>query len=387
MLRALLRSVQLLIVAAAIGVSSVATADEAVRIERVPDGGIQPQVMVDTDGTVHLIYFQGEPGAGDVFYVHRAAGATSFSGPIRVNSQSGSVIAVGSIRGAQLAIGKGNRVHVAWNGSGKAEPRGPGKWDAPMLYTRMNDTRMAFEPQRDVIGQAYVLDGGGSVAADAAGNVYVAWHAGSSGEANRRVWVVRSTDEGRTFVPETAVDSEKLGACGCCGMKAFADSQGSVFFLYRSARENVNRDLQLLASKDGGRTFSNQRMERWMIATCPMSSEAFVEGPGGTFAAWETNGQVSFARIDAESRGIPRPTAAPGEGSGRKHPSLAVARDGRLLLAWDEGTGWQKGGALAWQEFDAQGKPTRTRGKQDGIPVWSFTAAYARPDGTFVILY
>ena len=30
-----------------------------------------------------------------------------------------------SIRGAQMAIGRGERVHVAWNGSGAAEPKGP----------------------------------------------------------------------------------------------------------------------------------------------------------------------------------------------------------------------------------------------------------------------
>jgi hypothetical protein len=42
-----------------------------------------------------------------------------------VNSQPESAIAAGTIRGAQLAIGKAGRVHVAWNGSQNAEPVGP----------------------------------------------------------------------------------------------------------------------------------------------------------------------------------------------------------------------------------------------------------------------
>jgi hypothetical protein len=36
---------------------------------------------------------------------------------LRVNSQQGSAIAAGAIRGAHLAVGRNGRVHVAWNGS------------------------------------------------------------------------------------------------------------------------------------------------------------------------------------------------------------------------------------------------------------------------------
>src|SRR5262249_8938066 len=42
-----------------------------VTIERVPDGGLQPQVALAPDGTLHLLYFRGEPAHGDLFYVHR----------------------------------------------------------------------------------------------------------------------------------------------------------------------------------------------------------------------------------------------------------------------------------------------------------------------------
>src|SRR5207302_1981958 len=133
-----------------------------------------------------------------------------------------------------LAIGKGNRVHVAWNGSGKAAPKIDVKYGSPMLYARLAD--VAFEPQRNVARKALLLDGGGSVAADRDGNVYVVWHSGD-GEENRRVWVARSTDDGATFAAEQPADSKPEGACGCCGLKAFADREGSLYVLYRSARE------------------------------------------------------------------------------------------------------------------------------------------------------
>lgn len=368
---------------------SAAPASAEVRLVRVPNRGIQPQAAVDNDGMLHVIYLGDEPGAANVYYVRKPSGSEQFLNPVRVNSQAGSAIAVGSIRGAHLAIGKANRVHVAWNGSNRAEPKGNAKYGNPMLYSRLADDGAQFEPQRNVIHQAYGLDGGGSVAADLDGNVYVAWHAGDgSGEGNRRVWLVRSSDDGATFSSETPADANRDGVCGCCGMKAFADRQGTVYLLYRSAREKVNRDMNLLISTNHGKTFRSELAGRWMIPNCPMSSEAFVDAPEAVIAAWETDGQVFFSRIGKKQRIIGRTIAAPGSAGGRKHPALAVNGRGEMLLVWTEGTGWEKGGALAWQVFDEAGNPTEIRGRlANAIPVWSFAAAYAEPDDSFVILH
>lgn len=363
-----------------------------VKLVRVPERGIQPQVQVDGEGRLHLVFLGDDPGSANVYYTHKSAGAPdetqSFSKALRVNSQPGSAIAIGSIRGAQMAIGSGNRVHVAWNGSNKAEPKGAVKYGNPMLYSRLADGGERFEPQRNVIEKAYNLDGGGSVAADLEGNVYVVWHGGDgTGEANRRIWVVHSSDEGRTFAPESAADAMRQGVCGCCGLKAFADREGEIFILYRGARENVNRDMLLLTSTDHGSSFSSVLADKCTIATCPMSSESFVDGPQAVTAAWETNDQVYFARYDKQGAKLSKATPAPGEPAKRKHPALATNGKGETILVWTEGTGWERGGGLAWQVFDERGKPTRARGRSDGIPVWSFAAVYAAPDDSFVILY
>jgi hypothetical protein len=360
-----------------------------VTILRVPAKGIQPQVAVDGKGTVHLVYFGGDPAGGDLFYVRSENGGDTFSRPLRVNSGPGSAVAVGNIRGAHLALGKAGRVHVAWNGSGKAEPKGP-DGAAPMLYTRLNDAGTAFEPQRNVIQSAAGLDGGGSVAADEAGNVYVAWHApapGRKGEDNRCAWVARSADEGKTFAPEQRANPEATGACGCCGMRAFADGHGAVYLLYRAAREKVHRDMYLLASADQGDHFRSEKVDEWVVSMCPMSSEAFAEGAGGVLAAWETNGQVYWCRVDQASGKRSPAVAAPGGGGGRKHPVLAVNGAGETLLAWTEGMGWNRGGSVEWRVYDKAGKPTRAAGRADGVPTWSLVTVFARPDGTFAVLY
>ncbi|HLU46506.1 MAG TPA: hypothetical protein VK116_00430, partial [Planctomycetota bacterium] len=88
-----------------------------VKVIRVPDGGIQPEVVRDDEGVVHMIYFSGDAKAGDVFYTRSKDDGASFRPPLRVNSQAKSVIAIGTVRGAQLAVGRDGRVHVAWMGA------------------------------------------------------------------------------------------------------------------------------------------------------------------------------------------------------------------------------------------------------------------------------
>lgn len=381
-------SVSVLVPFFASTVGSTRTALGEVTLIRTPDGGIQPQTVVDHDRVLHLIYFKGDPEAGDILYVRKEAGSNHFSEPIRVNSQPGSAIAIGSVRGAQIAVGKGSRVHVAWMGSRMAQPRGP-DGAAPMLYARLNDAGTAFEPQRNVAQFAGGLDGGSSVAADNFGNVYVTWHGRGDmpGEANRRVWLAHSNDEGKTFSRETAANSEPTGACGCCGMRAFADHKGTLYILYRAATENIRRDMVLLISTDRGRTFQGRRVHNWQLNACPMSTASIGEGGGRLLAAWETAGQVYYATVDPSALKISSPIAAPGNGGDRKHPAVAENARHETILAWEEGTGWKRGGWLAWQVFDAAGRPTDKKGRTEGVPIWGLTAAFADPSAGFTIVY
>jgi hypothetical protein len=373
---------------AALGLGQDQATPQGVALVRVPERGLQPQVAVDARGVVHLLYYKSDPAAGDLYYARSDDGAR-FGPPRRVNSQPGSAIAVGNIRGGHLALGRRGRVHVAWNGSQKATPTVPGaKYGSPMLYTRLNDTGTAFEPQRNLIHAAAGLDGGGSVAADGAGNVYVFWHApepGKQGQANRRLWVAVSTDDGKTFAAEKTAADEPTGACGCCGMRAFADRQGTVYALYRGAKTEEQRDMFLVTS--AGQGFKIDNVHPWHVNFCPMSSEAFAEGPDFVTAAWETNGQVYFARIDPATGKRSAPVAAPGAANERKHPALAVNTRGEVLLAWTEGMGWNRGGRVAWQVFNRDGTPTTVHGRTVGVPVWSLVAAYLRPDGRFAVMY
>ena len=380
--------------AAAVSLRAGTTGQQLVQVLAVPHGGLQPQVAFTGD-RLHLIYFAGDPKHGDVFYARSDDFGGSFSSPIQVNSQPGSAIAIGAIRGAQVAVGKGGRVHVAWNGSDLAEPAGilnpeSGKTGAPMLYARLNDAATAFEPERNLMRKTFGLDGGGSLAADRSGNVYVAWHGKApgapEGEAGRQVWIARSADAGAQFADERPATNVPTGACGCCALRLFADAHGILYGLYRSATQNVHRDIYLLRSADAGKTFSVDRLHPWELNACPMSSMAFTEAGSDVLAAWETQTQVYFAPLTHGADAARRSMICPaGTNPKRKYPALARNRHGETLIAWVEGAGWQRGGILGWVVFDASGHPIAACQAKLNVPVWSFPAAVARPDAGFTI--
>lgn len=362
------------------------TARPAVKLARVPDRGIQPQVAAGADGTINLVYFKGDAAAGDVYYT-RLTDWEAWSQPIRVNSSPGSAVALGNIRGARIATGRRGRVYVVWNGSQKAAKENGGRF--PLLFSRLNANGTAFEPERNLIRTAYGLDGGSGIAADRAGRVYVFWHApksGGQGEASRTVWVARSLDDGATFEPERPVWNQPTGACGCCSLDAATDLRGSVYVLFRSARELVHRDMYLLTSDDHGTTFAGSDISAWNVGYCVMSAEAFAASRTGMFAAWETEKHIRLG-IVAGSGKVTRDKVVSGDITNQKYPALAVNRGGDVLIAWTEGMGWKRGGSVHWQLLNAAGKRIGNEGGREGVPAWSLVACYALRTGGFVVLY
>ena len=378
------------------------TAGAKVVTMRVPHGGNVPQAAVDEKGVVHLVYFKAARGArGDLYYVRTADGGATFSPPLRVNSQPDSAIAA---RPPRLAMGRAGRAHVVWNGSSEAKPRGPlnpampadSPYNGtPLLYARLDDAGAAFEPQRSLMRKTFALDGAGTVAADGAGNVYAVWHAAAEGlpegEPGRRVWVAKSADDGKTFAPETMASDRPTGACGCCHAGAFADGRGDVYVLFRGAESAIQRDMYLLVSADRGRTFRGSKVDPWRTSTCPMSSMALGGAPGGVVAGWETEGRVRFGTVRANDAAVAE-TDEPAAGQSsppkdRKHPEVVTNAAGESIRIWTEGMGWKRGGAVAWQVYDRDGKPTAAKGRQDGVPADGDAAAFPRKDGSFVIIF
>ena len=347
----------------------------AVEVLRAPAGASLPQAAVDGDGGLHLIYYTGSMSSGDLWHVTRAREAADWSAPQRVNSRPHSVTGLGPVDGGQLAVGPDGRLHVTWFHRDPA-------W---FYYTRTGDAG-AFEPQRKLSAREEGgVETGSTVAVDAGGDVYVFWHADPVEDADRRVYLAASRDGGEHFDPPRPVSPAPAGACGCCGLRAAADGAEAVHVSYRGAGDNVHRGMRLLTSTDGGRTFDDQLIQPWDIGACPVATTTLDSGPDGTLVAWETEGQVHVANTER----LDEPWSPPGEAEfRRKNATVAVNHRGDILLAWGDGPGWQSGGNLHWQAFDASGRPRGDAGRAEApIPARSVPAIVAEADGSFVIVY
>jgi hypothetical protein len=353
-----------------------------VQIVATPDAGIQPQALTDSNGTLHLLYFKGDPAAGDLYYTRRGRAGT-FSPPLRVNSEPGSAIATGSVRGGRLALGRNGWIHVGWDAAQSIERNGA--QSKPMWYARLAPGAKAFEAQRAIGEHTNGLDGG-ALAADDNGHVSLVWHAVGAvdGEAHRPLYVVSSTDDGARFAPERtlAVDT---GVCSCCQVDATFDARGALQILYRGAAGGIHRDATWLTVA-AGRASSPLRLQAWELNACPMTTFAMAPAGQEIIAAWETQQQIYTAALNPRTRTVTEPSAMSGSAL-RKHPSVAVNARGDRLFAWTEGTAWARGGTLAWELRDRNGVRLDAQSNAGAVPVWGLVAAVARPDGAFLVIH
>lgn len=353
-----------------------------VKTLRVPNGGIQPQAQVDAAGRLHLVYYLGEPGAGDLFYVTRMPGLDRWSEPIRVNRYPKAAVSAGTIRGAQMVLGKGDRVHVAWFGSSEVAGRYSASESpsSPLLVNRLADDGESFEREQNLMTWTKGLDGGGSITADGEGRVWVAWHGrGESkveGELGRAVFLASSMDGGMTFSREQRIEAAPPGACACCGMRIHLVTPERLHIVYRGIAGR-QRPMIDLWSADGGASFQYNVINRWEIEACPMSSASvWSDSTYGVVIASEREGRIHVVRGTSEQGRLVDFGAVSGSG-GAKHPSMAADSGGNLLLAWAEGAGWAKGGVLSWALLDSEGALIRASdpGSRPEIPTWSFPSA------------
>ena len=375
--------VRWIVIPLALALSLVRTTAPRVVVLETPSQGIQPQAVVDRAGALHLLYFTGDPSHGDLYYVRRSPGRSAFSSPVRVNSAPASVLAVGSIRGGQLAVGRDDWIHVAWHSS--PPMNAAAVQPAPLWYSRMRASARAFEPQRE-IGQHVTGMDGDSVAADDRGNVYVVWHAAGvvGGEAHRRVYLAQSRDDGERFEQDRAITNIG-GACGCCGLRAAIDGGGRLDVLYRAATDDVQRDAMWVSVGTHGAS-APVRLHGWELHACPMSLFALAPDGDRMFAAWETAQQIYHATLDPERMTATPPIAVDGA-TLKRLPSVAVNHAGDRLLAWTEGTGWARGGTVAWELQNARGHVIASASNAGSVPIWGLVTAVALPDGSFVIVH
>ncbi len=201
---------------------------------------------------------------------------------------------------------------------------------------------------------------------------------------------MRSKDDGATFSAEEPAFERPTGACGCCGTRALAARDGTLYLLYRAAtagRRSRYVPAQLRRSRRpfprrvdpslAGRGLPDEQRIAGRAGRRPRRAGGLGDPGPGVFQPDRS--------ADAPGRAADRPARA--VSAIASTPPSPATPGARRMLVWTEGTGWQKGGSLAWQLFDRDGRPGGMSGRiKDGVPVWGLAAVVALPDGGFAII-
>jgi hypothetical protein len=264
----------------------MASINAQVQVESLPEPGIQPQVVVTTAGVVHLVYLKGDPKACDIRHATRRVEGDEWTAPVTVNSEPRSAIAAGTIRGAQIALGKDGSVQVIWNGSSDTKP---GKMpQSPLLHARLQPGAKAFSPQQNLMGDTTALDGGASIAANDKGHVCAAT------TPDARGMTLITSKAGRTAL--TKLDDWRIAACPMSSASLLPSAQS-----LRAAWEN---DGQIVTGLMGAAAAATQKIgpknAKHPTLTQNARGQTLITSIIGS--GWSKAGSLHWDILDAQGR-------------------------------------------------------------------------------------
>ena len=326
-----------------------------------PENGKPLVARTDADGHIHLLY----NAADGLKYASSRDGGKTFAASIavvdRASRKDGLVF-----EGWDMAIGKGNRVHVAVGTNAWKLKIPKDEWG--FHYASLSPGEKAFTPLRNINRRP---SEGFSLAADGDGNVAACWLAG-------KLYVNLSRDGGKTFSPQAEIDPT-FDPCNCCTTSSLFDAQGKLAVLYREETNNERDMFLILWDVKANRSIRTRiGSTLWKIEGCPMTYYALTRTESGFLAVWPTKGPIYFARLDAKGNTLP-----PAE---IKTPGKTGMRTGMIGLSGSDGSAlivWRQDDAVKWQLYDAANQPTGALGfaKSPGSGI----AAVADKSGRFIV--
>jgi len=295
-------------------------------------------LVVEPSGVAHLVYSDSDVGNGEVYY--RRYGAGAWDPPIRLaTSAEWSYNPV-------LAQTPDGELHVAWtevNSSGIQT----------LQYVHGDGATWSAPAQLGIAGQRYHNP---SIAADAAGNLHVAWwRQSSSGSAiyyqkwNGSGWETVEYIDGSSAFPAVA-----------------ADDEGRVFVLYERERGWTGvADIQCRIWEGG----------TWAPRIAVSDDSSYAHGPAIAIAAdgtphavwWDgrnATGDIYYSSFDGAAWAAE--TALELDPADAQYPSICAGLDGSLHVTWQdfrEGNGeiyyrCHQGDWLPWERVSRDRHPS-----------------------------
>jgi len=329
----------------------------------VPEGGSPVVARADAQGIIHLLY----NSADGPKYVKFSNNAKTFEPPMTVVDEESRKPGL-VFEGWDMAVGKGNRVHVAM-GTNAWKLKLPEKeWG--FYYASLDPGVAVFTPVRNINSTP---SEGFSLAADDKGTVTACWLSG-------KLYANVSHDGGKTFDPRVEINPS-YDPCNCCTTSAVFGAAGKLAVLYREETNNERDMWMVLWDQEHGQV-SRTRISTtlWKTDVCPMTYYTVSRNDSGFTAVWPTRGEIYFARLDGKGKLLP-----PGE---IKTPGKAGMRTGMLALNAPNGStlvSWRQDDSVKWQLYDAKGQPSGSVGyaKSAGTGV----AGVVDKSGNFILFH
>jgi len=374
--------------------SQALLAQPSVIIQQTPDEGIQPRLINDEKGNIHLLYFRHDdnlmPKEGNLYYREYDQALNKWSALVRVTTEA--FKHNDAIGRANFDIDSKGRIHVVWFVIGEQSQN--------YFYTRSNIERTRFEQPRALVDDDFTeLDAGADITVYGK-SVAVVWAAGDlENEAGRAVFTRISRDSGVNFGNKQRVSSPDYGACACCGLATEYINNRKLAVAFRSAINGNGRHMQILSAGLNRGIITHradvyrklQPLQTWDLSGCPVTTNDFgTDHKKHAWVVFETRGEIIQLNLK-DNESISRVSNSPVV-SRQKNPAIAFNRMNEKLIAWGEAPGYVSGGLLKMQMFGGNGhsksmETGMTLPENIRIADYSFPAVSAMRDGTFLVLY
>ena len=296
--------------------------------------------LIDDDGRIYIGWTREEGDKNNIYIVTSSDDGKTFSDKARVNGDAD--MPSGINHAPSMSIGAKGELYIAWitesSGNGSA---------SNIKFSRSVDGGKTFEPSITVNDDKLPASHGfESMAIAPDGTIYITWLDGrdkKEGGASA-TYFARSVDSGKTFEKNVRIDGS---SCPCCQTAVTVAPDGAVYVSWRKVFKGDVREIVVSKSSDRGISFSESFIvgnDNWVIAGCPHRGPSLsVDKDGILYVVWYTEGGDGLPSIyiaDSKDGGkkfskTPLPYA---EGAFPDHPVMALNKDGKPVLSWEETT-------------------------------------------------
>ena len=310
-------------------------------------GAFPPEVSADGKGHLYVVWSDERTAGGDEsqrgrsaghrLYVNRSDdyGATWLAQDLQLSGEASSQ---GRVMQAwpQVRSDDQGHVYVIW-----FDTRDGG---GSIYFRASDDFGRTWREERRVKGGAGDVEGPMEMAADAQGHLYIAWADNREGEYG--IYLVASTDHGRTWSQEVRLDVAKAKASRASLPTLAADPAGHVYVAWQDARHG-GWDIYLNLSSDFGKTWRPAGVR--LNTGSPGEAEArlprlALDGQGTMAVAWQEDrgadqqegiyliGSADFGQtwLTPDIRVDDQPS-----GGAAVNPQIAMRQDGTAVIAWE----------------------------------------------------